>query len=80
MEPTRRSQPHRRGAREPSSVLAAMLEGGTAFGMNPADHDRLRRKIAEIAALQSRLGMQLTAIREAGRGSRRRNQRAPGRA
>jgi hypothetical protein len=36
----RRSQPYRRGAREPGAALDAMLRGRDAYGGNPMDLQR----------------------------------------
>ncbi len=56
MKPTRRTQPYKRGNREPSSTLAAMLAGRPSFLNNPADAIRLRRKLADRAAKKARRG------------------------
>ncbi len=56
MKPSRRTQPYRRGDREMSSVLAAMLAGKPTFQNNPADRMRLQRKLARIAAERARRG------------------------
>lgn len=40
MKPSRRAQPYRVGARQPSDALRAMLRGRTTGGYNPKDLER----------------------------------------
>jgi hypothetical protein len=44
MQPSRATQPMRRGARAPSAALTAMLRGRTAAGWNPADVHRAAQR------------------------------------
>lgn len=41
---TRTTQPHRKGPREPTDALAAMLKGSPAYLPNPKDVERKARK------------------------------------
>lgn len=60
MQPTRRSQPYRRGPREPGLALQMMLAGKPGFQPNPMDLERetmMRRRGGLGAILRSmRLG------------------------
>jgi len=40
VKPTRKTQPYRTGARQPSDALRAMLRGRTFGGYNPKDIER----------------------------------------
>lgn len=44
MKPTRATQPYRKGAREQSSALSAMLAGRPTYLPNPQDIQRKRLK------------------------------------
>lgn len=46
MKPTRKTQPYRKGARQPGAALDAMRRGATAGGLNPMDVQRLAHLIA----------------------------------
>lgn len=46
MQPTRASQPYRRGAREPGLALQMMLQGRPGFQPNPMDLERETMKRA----------------------------------
>lgn len=44
MLPTRRTQPYRRGEREVSPALLAMLQGRPQFAPNPMDQRRAQQR------------------------------------
>ena len=51
MKPTRRTQPYRKGPRDASPVLSAILAGKPTYGANPADYQRALAARSKLAAL-----------------------------
>lgn len=56
VQPSRRTQPYRRGERHPSSVLDAILRGRAQQGFNPADWRRELLRRSKVAAVMGRRG------------------------
>jgi hypothetical protein len=54
MNPTRRTQPYRKGAREQTSALSAMLAGRPMYLPNPQDVQRKRLKQLSLLLKKSR--------------------------
>jgi len=49
---SRRTQPYRKGPRQPGQALTAMLKGRTASGFNPKDIERNVQKLTRAGASQ----------------------------
>lgn len=54
VQPTRLTQPYRKGARAPSLVLAAMQKGRTAGGFNPQDIARQAQTLTSASKRMQR--------------------------
>jgi hypothetical protein len=48
VKPTRQTQPHRRGARQPGLALDAMTKGRTSGGINPMDLSRAAQRMQKM--------------------------------
>lgn len=51
MKSTRRTQPYRKGARQPGATLTAMRRGRSLYGTNPMDNHRRILKWRKRGAL-----------------------------